>query len=167
MEALTDDCLSASWKVYDAFSGLFAMLAALGMQLIEYIAHQRYRSINSEKMSRTVETDDLSGHCHGLGFQDENETTKISTYLLEFGIALHSVSIGLALGTATDESFALYFHQFFEGNGSWCTNCSIRSYISTRRGLTGGCQGCNTPPPPIMENFRLFPAEKKIFLAFC
>lgn len=120
MEALTDDCLPDSWKVYDAFASLFAMLAALTMQLIEYVAHQRYRSINAEKLSRlsyvnTVETGDLSDRCHGLGFQDDNETTRIRTYLLELSIALHSVLIGLALGTVTDEFVALYFHQFFEG----------------------------------------------------
>jgi hypothetical protein len=34
----------------------------------------------------TIETGDLSAHCQGLGFQDENETTRISTYLLELGI---------------------------------------------------------------------------------
>ena len=124
MEALTDPCLPDSWKVYDAFAGLFAMLAAMAMQLIEYIAHQRYRSIKSYETSmttnvHTVDSNDLSGHCHGLGFQDVNETNKISIYLLEFGIALHSVLIGLALGTETDEFIALFialcFHQFFEG----------------------------------------------------
>ena len=124
MEALTDDCLPNSWKAYDAFAGLFAMLAALVMQLIEYIAHQQYRSINNKQIFGSSDvnataTDDLPGHCHGLGFQYDNETTKISTYLLELGIALHSVLIGLALGTATDEFVALFialcFHQFFEG----------------------------------------------------
>jgi zinc transporter 1/2/3 len=45
---------------------------------------------------------------------------KISTYFLEFGVALHSVLIGVALGTTDSSSFvalfiALCFHQFFEG----------------------------------------------------
>lgn len=124
MEALTDECLPASWKVYNAFAGLFAMLAAMGMQLIEYIAHQRYRSIKNDKTftlanGNTIDNGQLLGHCHNLNIQDDNETNKISTYLLEFGIALHSVMIGLALGTTTDEFIALFialcFHQFFEG----------------------------------------------------
>lgn len=93
MEALTDDCLHASWKVYDAFAGLFAMSAAMAMQLIEYIAHQRYRSIKTDKTfvvtnDNTIDNGHLSSHCHDLSFQDDNETNKISTYLLEFGIAL-------------------------------------------------------------------------------
>jgi len=45
---------------------------------------------------------------------------KIGTYILEIGIASHSVLIGLALGVATKAEFiplllALCFHQFFEG----------------------------------------------------
>ena len=44
METLSDSCLPDSWTVYGAYGGLFAMLAALGMQLIEFLAHQRFRS---------------------------------------------------------------------------------------------------------------------------
>ncbi|KAJ1655630.1 hypothetical protein IWQ61_004645 [Dispira simplex] len=60
-------------------------------------------------------------HAHGTIFQEAGaESRRISTYLLEFGIALHSVIIGLALGTADGQEFlplliALCFHQFFEG----------------------------------------------------
>jgi hypothetical protein len=45
-----------------------------------------------------------------------------------------------------------------------CSKC-FRPAGPTGVPQLGGCRGCNTPP--IMENFRLFPAEKKIFLAFC
>lgn len=42
-----------------------------------------------------------------------------SVFTLEFGIAIHSVLIGLSIGTATDEFIplliAISFHQFFEG----------------------------------------------------
>ncbi|KAJ1927605.1 hypothetical protein IWQ60_002784 [Tieghemiomyces parasiticus] len=63
------------------------------------------------------------GHCcsHGTLFNEEGaETRRVSTYLLEFGIALHSILIGLALGTSEGPAFisllaALCFHQFFEG----------------------------------------------------
>ena len=124
MDSLTDPCLPDGWKTYDALAGLLAMLAAMIMQLIEYIAHQRYRSMNLSKTSVTtnaglLDDGELSGHCHGLGFQDENGTKKISIYLLEFGIALHSVLIGLALGTEVEQFILLFialcFHQFFEG----------------------------------------------------
>jgi zinc transporter ZupT len=59
-----------------------------------------------------------SGHHHGGILEDTNQQNKISTYLLELGIALHSVLIGVALGTTTESFVALFiaicFHQFFE-----------------------------------------------------
>ncbi|KAF9186391.1 hypothetical protein BGZ51_002034 [Haplosporangium sp. Z 767] len=50
----------------------------------------------------------------------ENRSREIGTYILEFGIALHSVIIGISLGTTVGAEFvslliALLFHQFFEG----------------------------------------------------
>ncbi|UJR16601.1 hypothetical protein I4U23_003501 [Adineta vaga] len=109
MDALTDPCLPDSWKAYDASAGLIAMLAVMIMQLSEYIVHQHYRSIQSKTNSTT--TVELVDRYY--------QAKKISTYLLEFGIALHSILIGLALGTADDEFtvlfIALCFHQFFEG----------------------------------------------------
>ncbi|KAG0018895.1 high-affinity Zn(2+) transporter zrt1 [Entomortierella chlamydospora] len=58
-------------------------------------------------------------HAHGLSLLDESQR-KISTYILEGGIATHSVIIGISLGVATSSEFtglliALVFHQFFEG----------------------------------------------------
>ncbi|KAF9924025.1 hypothetical protein BGZ67_009560 [Mortierella alpina] len=52
--------------------------------------------------------------------QEEKRTRLIGTYILEFGIALHSVIIGISLGTTLGVEFvslliALLFHQFFEG----------------------------------------------------
>jgi len=143
MEALTDPCLPDSWNVYGAYAGLFAMSAALIMQFIEFIAHQRYQSMKCSKAypiseeSKKKDQADINisvvdvvtspleicnsthhHHHHGASFQDDIQNHKISTYLLEFGIALHSILIGLTLGTTT-ESFiplfiALSFHQFFE-----------------------------------------------------
>ena len=74
--------------------------------------------LNIESTPGPVNFCDESTHYHGAAFQDNGQTNKISTYLLELGIALHSVLIGLTLGT-TAESFvplfiALCFHQFFE-----------------------------------------------------
>ena len=143
MEALTDSCLSESWNVYGAYAGLFAMLAALAMHLIEFLAHARYHTpAHSVRTNNQIETikireggsrtisrvgvlpmptpvPEASGHQHGLIFQDDAQRHKVSTYLLEFGIALHSVLIGVALGTNTNEFVALFialcFHQFFEG----------------------------------------------------
>jgi len=286
MQALTDPCLPNSWNVYSAYAGLFAMVACLGMQLIEFLAHQRFRSIRLqhkpltahfnadefiakksinngtdkstsveyvngdiekpkyedtksieqineqteelEKGEQAIETNrklkkkksvngeinnpediqqtnnkveepeqmqqssdrteepekkekqqkkslksedmeevhnetqvpekkgdnhfvsinmisieppsadlcEAAGHHHGAAFQDDNQRNKISTYLLELGIALHSVLIGLALGTTTDSFVALFialcFHQFFEGIalGAQIANAKTISILS-------------------------------------
>ncbi|KAG0353912.1 Zinc/iron permease [Gamsiella multidivaricata] len=55
-----------------------------------------------------------------LEVKQENRSREIGTYILEFGIALHSVIIGISLGTTVGAEFvslliALLFHQFFEG----------------------------------------------------
>ena len=61
-----------------------------------------------------------SGHDHSHGGVIAH-SNRVTAYLLEFGIALHSVIIGVALGLARDEFISLFialvFHQFFEGIG--------------------------------------------------
>ncbi|KAJ3005672.1 high-affinity Zn(2+) transporter zrt1, partial [Thoreauomyces humboldtii] len=56
-------------------------------------------------------------HVHSLVLADAEKT--MTTYVLELGIASHSIIIGLTLGAARDEFrtlfIALCFHQFFEG----------------------------------------------------
>ncbi|CAF3489208.1 unnamed protein product [Rotaria socialis] len=243
IQTLNSDCLPESWTAYSAYGGLFAMISALAMQLLEFLAHQRIysrqcghthitrnKSANEivitedkidgrekKKKKKTIENDtaetsamkwnshlsettnhkhddlkqigsrteqpkkieqaiettgkpvsdtqsydhldesthithihshgdvvhkenqngiilieitnnevtsasadlcEVSGHSHGIAFHDDGEASKISTYLLEGGIALHSVLIGLALGTTADSFVALFIalclHQFFE-----------------------------------------------------
>ncbi|KAJ2850903.1 hypothetical protein IWW36_001529 [Coemansia brasiliensis] len=63
-------------------------------------------------------------HVHGASFLSAEDAAaekhKISTYILELGICLHSVIIGLTLSVATGSGFktllvAICFHQFCEG----------------------------------------------------
>ncbi|KAJ3168222.1 high-affinity Zn(2+) transporter zrt1 [Geranomyces variabilis] len=57
-------------------------------------------------------------HVHSLVLADAAEKT-MTTYILELGIASHSIIIGLTLGASREEFrslfIALCFHQFFEG----------------------------------------------------
>jgi hypothetical protein len=58
---------------------------------------------------------DSHGHHHGVFF-DEDAHRHIGTYILELGISMHSVLIGVALGTTSNDEFitlliALVFHQ--------------------------------------------------------
>lgn len=61
------------------------------------------------------------GHVHSAGFMENDQSLRsISTFILEFGILMHSVIIGITLGTVDSSFFitlliALVFHQFFEG----------------------------------------------------
>eukprot|EP01126_Amoeba_proteus_P064527 TRINITY_DN9055_c0_g1_i1.p1 TRINITY_DN9055_c0_g1~~TRINITY_DN9055_c0_g1_i1.p1 ORF type:complete len:347 (+),score=31.04 TRINITY_DN9055_c0_g1_i1:68-1108(+) len=142
-QTLVDPCLP-SWftESYPASAGLFAMLSALMMHWIEWAAvayqstktdkhthnhtpTQRPRSESEaraksrEKCKRYTLEDEEGSHVHAPSLSQEKH--RISTYVLEFGISIHSVVIGLTLGLATTEFrtlwIALIFHQFFEGIG--------------------------------------------------
>ncbi|CAF4624036.1 unnamed protein product, partial [Rotaria sp. Silwood2] len=131
METLTDECLPQGWKDYEAYAGLFAMLAILAMQLIEFIAHHQLHRVsiqetkvgveeaNAQHTIVSVESNQQHGHSHGLSLLQDTHNHRVTTYLLEFGIATHSVLIGVTLGTDDGSNFvalfiALCFHQFFE-----------------------------------------------------
>ncbi|KAF9996947.1 hypothetical protein BGZ65_007472 [Modicella reniformis] len=82
---------------------------------------ERTPSPDSELQAPRNENDDCT-HAHGLTLLQcgPGVSTKVSTYMLEIGIALHSVFIGIALGVLAGSEFlamtiAICFHQFFEG----------------------------------------------------
>ncbi|ETO09895.1 ZIP transporter [Reticulomyxa filosa] len=93
LETLTDECLPTFWTTtYPAAGGFFALFSALLIHLIEYVSWI---------------------------FLDAKN--RISLYVLECAIAVHSIIIGADLGVAGSEFqtllIALVFHQFFEGIG--------------------------------------------------
>ncbi|CAF3508493.1 unnamed protein product [Rotaria sordida] len=131
MDALTDECLPESWKDYEAYAGLFAMLAILAMQLIEFIAHHQLHRVlihdinvvveegHAQPPTTPVENKQQHGHSHVLSLLSDSHNHRITTYLLEFGIAIHWVLIGVMLGIDDGSHFVvlfitLCFHQFFE-----------------------------------------------------
>jgi len=67
--------------------------------------------------------EDNSPNSHGHSHSNLliKKKTSVSAYLLEFGIVVHSVIIGIALGVEQEEFvpllIALSFHQLFEGIG--------------------------------------------------
>lgn len=185
MSAFADPCASSFSNLYGSWGTLFAMIAALLMQLIEFLAGEMARSTTKgtlpppgpsgphdhhpphtspdlhhpgphslHNLPAQVTPEDTSssdahdrcskdavvldtstckvvesgipvhhhmGHsCHDPATMMDQGGRRISTYILELGIAIHSVLIGLALGTAGSDEFvallvALVFHQFFEG----------------------------------------------------
>ncbi|ORX99986.1 ZIP zinc/iron transport family [Basidiobolus meristosporus CBS 931.73] len=128
--ALTNPCVPKAISAnYTSFAGLFAMFAALMLQAIEYIARWYYsqHATNQEHLHGHVttaeakeDTCDVTDHCHAHGGLIDIENRRVSTYILELGIALHSVLIGISVGVASGSEFiplliAVVFHQFFEG----------------------------------------------------
>ncbi|KAI9282630.1 Zinc/iron permease [Sporodiniella umbellata] len=144
LENFSSPCLSEGWQSYSAFGGVFCMMASFLLQLIEIAAFtniERLRAKHAEQQicedpeksfdsqstdSTTREPNQLDchlheGHIHSAGLFDSPEGFKhVSTIILELGIVMHSIIIGITLSNAGNEEFvtlliALVFHQFFEG----------------------------------------------------
>lgn len=137
---LQNSCLP-KWfsSTFTAAPGLFAMLAAMIMHLIEWLCNyivkinfeKKIKKEDEEESQKTqqqtttinIDDDQHCGHSHSVLLLNEKKH-KISTYLLQFGISIHSIIIGIALGIEISEFvpllIALSFHQFFEGIGLGC-----------------------------------------------
>jgi zinc transporter 1/2/3 len=161
---LTSSCLADPWLAYPAFFGLFAMLGLLatqGVQTVLVSVLYRATSPTPAKLEegeaadakpadkvfvveKADETDSSSavvhaGHSHGHAHSSSH--LHASIYALEFGVAAHSVVIGMALGTASGESFlplmiALIFHQLFEGIALGATVADA-GFKTSRTWITG------------------------------
>ncbi|KAG1050900.1 hypothetical protein G6F43_006860 [Rhizopus delemar] len=144
LENFSSPCLSAGWQSYSAFAGVFCMLASFVLQLIELAAVSNIERLRTKRASRQLSddtekqssqcshdynltsstmrtTENHEGHVHSAGLFEEPEAFKhVSTVILELGIVMHSIIIGITLSNAGNDEFvtlliALVFHQFFEG----------------------------------------------------
>lgn len=81
--------------------------------------HDSARELNHHEHNHTGINED--GHVHSAGFLEHEQSIRhIGTLILELGIVMHSIIIGITLGTIDNSVFntlfiALIFHQFFEG----------------------------------------------------
>ncbi|KAN0009587.1 hypothetical protein ACTFIU_006882 [Dictyostelium citrinum] len=147
VESLSSSCLPESFtEGYEAYPYLFALLAGIVMQFFDfsfltYITYKNEKKHSLEtstidsndKISSssnivitngneiTHSCNDVGGHLHGGSILIDVKSLKtIEAYLLEFGITMHSIFIGLTVGVVDDTGLrallvALSFHQFFEG----------------------------------------------------
>ncbi|KAL9247337.1 hypothetical protein vseg_020779 [Gypsophila vaccaria] len=141
-ESLSNPCLKENPWANFPFTGLAAMVGAIGSLMIDSIATKHYRNvhggghghghgvaIDEEKFEGHVQ---LHGQSHGAVavVPEEGQLTeldrlryKVTSQVLEMGIVVHSVIIGISLGTSQSVDTikplmaALCFHQFFEGMG--------------------------------------------------
>ncbi|KAI8336470.1 Zinc/iron permease [Blakeslea trispora] len=146
IEKFESPCLTDGWLSYGSFAGVFCMLASFALQLLEIISVAHFNKLqkleqqcidaelanndkslksNGQANANFVEEHehrigDSHGHAHGVFFETDGAYKHISTYILELGIVMHSVLIGISLATTEHDEFislliALVFHQFFEG----------------------------------------------------
>lgn len=131
-ESLTSPCIDEnSWGSFP-FTGFFAMASAIGTMMMEAYATGFQRRSELRK-AQPVEGDEEKGvelqHVHGSAFSLEKSgssdlvRSRVIAQILELGIVVHSVIIGISLGASGNPKTikplvaALSFHQFFEGLG--------------------------------------------------
>ncbi|KAF6996322.1 hypothetical protein CFC21_012669 [Triticum aestivum] len=144
-ERLGSPCLvSGPWQKFP-FAGLVAMLAAIATLVVDTIATGYFRrAAHAKKAAAVVGADDVEamsahhahvGHSHGVSAVVASSAAasddggaqlirqRVISQVLELGIIVHSVIIGMSLGASQSTStirplvVALTFHQFFEGIG--------------------------------------------------
>ncbi|KAG2326901.1 hypothetical protein Bca52824_009629 [Brassica carinata] len=136
-ESLTSPCLGEPWGDFP-MTGLVAMAGAILTMLIESFSSGCLNRSRLKKEAKTlpVSTDHgdkelgsahihaSQGHSHGSFLVPQDDLRKrIVTQILELGIVVHSVIIGISLGVSPSISTikpllaAITFHQLFEGFG--------------------------------------------------
>lgn len=144
-EALRSPCLTGGpWKRFP-FAGLIAMLAAVATLIVDTVATGYFHRTNAKRAAavtdepahddRTAGGDPESafdghhGHAHGMSVLaappdgDELVRHRVISQVLELGVVVHSLIIGMSLGASDFPSTvrplvpALTFHQLFEGIG--------------------------------------------------
>lgn len=144
LENFESPCLSPGWKSYGAFAGVFCMLSSFALQLLELAAisniermrtkkANQMKSLDIEKREQSDSSLDNAstagdipvgdntciehGHVHSAGLFEEDDAFKhIGTLILELGIVMHSIIIGITLANTGNDEFitlliALVFHQ--------------------------------------------------------
>ncbi|KAI3787013.1 hypothetical protein L1987_41165 [Smallanthus sonchifolius] len=130
-DCLTSKCLPEKpWSKFP-FTTFIAMFSAVLTLMVDSYAlswYKKCKTHNQENKNQDPESK-ISGHCHGHGSSGlDNPASKLRRYrvvaqVLELGIVVHSVVIGLSMGASDNVCTirplvaALCFHQFFEGIG--------------------------------------------------
>ncbi|XP_047315770.1 fe(2+) transport protein 1-like [Impatiens glandulifera] len=136
-DMLSSQCLpDKPWHKFP-FTGFVAMLSSIVTLMVDSVATSLYSKKNVAVIEVDVEDREMDvavstggGHVHGHhhGPKDLGEASKLMRYkvvamVLELGIIVHSVVIGLSMGASNNVCTlkplvaALCFHQMFEGMG--------------------------------------------------
>ncbi|KAK7371797.1 hypothetical protein VNO80_05162 [Phaseolus coccineus] len=133
-QKLTPPCLcNHPWPDF-SFAGFVAMLAAIGTLMVDSLATAYFKKSTLRNMDGVVDEEDLHNphathhdHSHAHASMPSPSTNllrhRVISQVLELGIVVHSVIIGISLGASESPKTirpliaALTFHQFFEGMG--------------------------------------------------
>ncbi|CAL4901253.1 unnamed protein product [Urochloa decumbens] len=144
-DKLGSPCLAdhGPWQKFP-FTGLIAMLAAIATLVVDTIATGYFQRAHANKTAAVAISGDVEasehahggghGHAHGVVSSLMASTSdadggaqlvrhRVIAQVLELGIIVHSVIIGMSVGASESPSTirplvaALTFHQFFEGIG--------------------------------------------------
>ncbi|XP_034698561.1 fe(2+) transport protein 1-like [Vitis riparia] len=132
-ECLTSPCLpDYPWSKFP-FTTFIAMVAAVLTLMVDSFAMSYYRKHGMNEVEcehgNQIEHRHGHGHSHGVGVKKlDEEASKLLRYqiiaqVLELGIVVHSVVIGLSMGASQNARTirpliaAICFHQLFEGVG--------------------------------------------------
>ncbi|XP_059657022.1 zinc transporter 8-like [Cornus florida] len=139
-ESLTNPCLGDNpWGNFP-FTGFVAMVSAIGTLMVDSVANGYYKRLHYSKARPVnyadeerqgehdghvqVHTHATHGHAHGSADSGSDLVRhRIVSQVLELGIVVHSIIIGISLGASESPKTikplvaALTFHQFFEGMG--------------------------------------------------
>ncbi|KAJ6805327.1 putative zinc transporter 4 [Iris pallida] len=148
-ERLTSPCLGEAWRRFPV-AGFVAMGSALATMTVDSLATGYYKRSQISKAlpvddddrgTGQVETGHVHVHVHApadTADQSPADTIRhrVISQVLELGIVVHSVIIGVSLGTSKSPSTirpllgALSFHQFFEGIG--LGGCIVQAKFKAR-----------------------------------
>ncbi|XP_057954071.1 zinc transporter 1-like [Malania oleifera] len=136
-EKLTSSPLNEKLWGKFPFTGFVAMLSAIGTLMVDSAATSYYQKVANSPVEYEERVADQAGrghahvdvhashaHAHGPVTSDsELLRHRVISQVLELGIVVHSVIIGISMGTSESPKkikplvAALTFHQFFEGMG--------------------------------------------------
>ncbi|TKW26776.1 hypothetical protein SEVIR_3G213300v4 [Setaria viridis] len=142
-DALGSPCLASGPWSHFPFAGMVAMLAAIATLVVDTVATGYFRRTVARKAAAVVDEPPEPGHCegdleeasdghaHGMSVVapaptaagDELVRHRVISQVLELGVVVHSLIIGMSLGASDFPSTvrplvpALTFHQLFEGIG--------------------------------------------------
>jgi zinc transporter 1/2/3 len=119
---------SAGWGDFGAWPMVFVMVGIYMMTAFDLIGHRFYAN-KSKCVEGASDQEHGHGHAHGAVVSDDAVMTKdgvavtslrVTAIIVEGGILLHSIIIGLDLGLQPEDSWAVILtaialHQFLEG----------------------------------------------------